>query len=325
MNRVLCSISTRGRYDTTLFLALQAIVNQSKKVDKLIIYDDNDDPKDLRQMSNYQFLFNIMQAKGINWEVVFAKKQGQHHNHQQANMAGYEWVWRVDDDCIPEPDVLETLFSYIGPRVGAVAGSILTHGHIFNESSTGKIENIDNEPSLQWGYVTNKTQVDHLHCSFLYKAGVYDYNLGLSRVAHREETLFTFGLSKLSYEVLVVPGAVTWHNRHPDGGIRSEDRKEPFDHDEEIFRNFLKYKDRTIVVLDNGMGDHVVFKKVLPLLKDPLVFSCYPDIIPGGSIAEAKMLFGDIEHYSVYKKMDIWKWQGSLENAFRKLYLGANL
>jgi hypothetical protein len=306
-------------------LAMQAVINQTKKVDKLVLFDDTDNPRDLRQMANYQFLFDIMNCKGIAWEVVYARRQGQHHNHQMANSMGFEWVWRVDDDCIPEQNVLETLFSHIGHRVGAIAGSIYTPGHIFNATATGKIENIDKEPSLQWGPITKITHVDHLHCSFLYRAGVYDYNLGLSRVAHREETLFTFGLSKLGYDVIVVPGAITWHNRHPEGGIRSENRQEPFDHDEAIFRNFLKYKDRTIVILDNGMGDHVVFKKVLPLLKDPLVFSCYPDIIPGQSIAEAKMLFGDIEHYSIYKKMDSWQWQGSLENAFRKLYLGANL
>jgi hypothetical protein len=69
------------------------------------------------------------------------------------------------------------------------------------------------------------------------------------------------------------------------------------------------------------MGDHIVFKHVLSEIKNPLVFTCYPDIVPGRPIAEAKHLFGDIDSYSIYRKMDLWNWKDSLENAFRKLYL----
>lgn len=94
-----------------------------------------------------------------------------------------------------------------------------------------------------------------------------------------------------------------------------------YDHDEQIFRNFLEHKDKTIVVLDSGMGDHVVFKHVLPLIKNPIIYSCYPDIVPGKSIQEAKDTFGDIDHWNIYKKMDQWQWKDSLENAFKKLYI----
>lgn len=93
-----------------------------------------------------------------------------------------------------------------------------------------------------------------------------------------------------------------------------------FEHDEYIFRNYVGLKDNTIVVLDSGMGDHIVFKHVLPYIKNPVVFSCYPDIVPGRSIGEAIEMFGDIGHYNIYKKMDEWKWTDSLENAYRKLY-----
>jgi hypothetical protein len=68
------------------------------------------------------------------------------------------------------------------------------------------------------------------------------------------------------------------------------------------------------------MGDHIVFKHVLPYIKNPEVYSCYPEIIPGKSIQEAKNRFGDIDQWNIYKKMDQWNWQDSLEKAFRKLY-----
>ncbi len=316
---ILCSISTRGRYETTLPLAIQAVINQTKRVDKLIIYDDNDQPKDMREVQLYQYLFDIMAIKGIQWEWVYALKKGQHYNHQMANTSGYEWVWRVDDDCVPEPTVLENLFKHVTDKVGAVGGSILTPPMAPLGEVTGKIEDIYSEPNIQWNYIKELKQVDHLHCSFIYRAGKFDYNLGLSRVAHREETLFTYGLKQLGYDILVVPDADTWHLKNKHGGIRME-QQSLFIHDEQVFQNFIGVKDKTIVVLDNGIGDHIVFKHVLPLIKNPMVFSCYPSVVPGRSIQEAKDMFGSIEPWSIYRKMDEWKWTGSLENAFKKMY-----
>jgi len=322
MPSVLCSVSTRGRSHTTLPLALQAVMNQTRKPDKIVIFDDNDENQDLRSDPIYKNLYWMMDAKQIAWEWLWAGKKGQHHNHQMANCMGFDWVWRVDDDAIPEPNVLGVLLAHTGPKVGGVGGSVLMPPNYFEEANpTGKIEAIDHEPNSQWQRVNKIKRVDHLHCSFLYRAGVYDYNLGLSRVAHREETLFSFGLKQKGYELLVVPDAVTWHLKAPSGGIRMEDKQEMFAHDEQIFRNMLAHKDHTIVVLNNGMGDHIVFTHVLPKIKNPLVFGCYPEIIPCRSIAEARELFGDIEMYNIYAKMDRWKWKTSLEGAYRKMYL----
>jgi len=318
---VLCSISTRGRYQTTLPLAIQGVLSQTRPVDRLVIFDDNDEPQDVRKDPTYLGLLTMLDRKGIAWEWVFAAKKGQHYNHQMANTMGYQWVWRVDDDAIPEPHTLEILLSYADQRVGAVGGAILIPGKQFDTSkSTGKIENIDFEPNLQWDELKKAQEVDHLHCSFLYRAGVVDYNLGLSRVAHREETLFTYGLKKKGYKILAVPNAVTWHLKS-EGGIRMERNPGLYAHDEKIFQNFIKHKDDTIVVLNGGMGDHIVFTHVLPDVKNPVVFGCYPEVLPCESIAKAREMFGDIEPYSIYKKMNDWKWKDSLENAYRKLYL----
>jgi glycosyltransferase involved in cell wall biosynthesis len=316
--KVLCSISTKGRYDTTLPLALQSVISQTVKPDKLVIFDDNEQPQDLRQIQHYKYIFTIMDEVGIEWEYLFAEKKGQHYNHQRANTMGYDWVWRLDDDTIAEPNTLKNLLLFAKEDVGAVGGSVLTPPFIKGLKSTGKIEDIE-EQSIQWDYIENVKEVDHLHCSFLYRAGVYDYNLALSRVAHREETLFTFGLKQKGYKVLVVPDAVTWHLKNQSGGIRTG-QKEMFDHDEFIYRNFIGFKDKTIVVLDNGIGDHICFKPVLEKIKNPVVFSCYPDVIPGRSIGEAYHLFGDLTPWNVYKKMDQWQWKNSVQSAFEKLY-----
>lgn len=324
MDKVLCSVATRGRYHTTLPLVLNAIINQTKKVDKLVIFDDNDEPQDMRQELIYSHIFKILDFKGIQWEWLFAGKKGQHHIHQMANTMGFDWVWRVDDDAIPEHNVLARLFDCAVSRekVGAVGGAILTLPVNPDTSKcTGKIEDIDKEQNIQWAEIRQAKEVEHLHCSFLYRAGIHDYNLGLSRVAHREETLFTYGLHQKGYKLFVIPNANTWHFKNPEGGIRSESNKELYEHDELIFRNIISYKNKTIVVLNCGMGDHIVFKNVMSDIKNAEVFTCYPEIVPGRSMAEARALFGDIDQWSIYRKMAQWKWTDSLENAFRKLYL----
>ena len=316
-NNILCSLSTRGRYDTTLPLAILSVINQTLKPDALVIFDDNDAPGDLRGRQHYIYLFEMLSSKGIQWSVIFGERKGQHYNHQKANMMGYKWVWRIDDDTVAESDVLQKLYDVATREdAGAVGGSILTPpNHTQPINATGKIENLCSEPNIQWGPITKTLEVDHLHCSFLYRAGIVDYDLSLSRVAHREETLFTYGLKKAGYKVFVTD-CVTWHLRNPQGGIR-DGQQEMFEHDERIFQ----LKDKTIVVLDSGMGDHIVFKHVLPDIDNPLVFTCYPDIIPGKSIAEAHQLIGDISQYNIYGKMDQWNWKGSLEDAFRKMYV----
>ena len=324
MSKVLCSVATRGRYFTTLPLVLNAIINQTRRPDKLIVFDDNDEPQDMRKELIYSYFFQMLDIKGIEWEWRYATRRGQHHIHQSANVEGFDWVWRVDDDAIPEPHVLEILYRYANTQdktIGAVGGSILTPPYNPDtKNCTGKIDDIDKEPNIQWAPIEYVKQVEHLHCSFLYRAGIVDYNLGLSRVAHREETIFTYGLHQKGYKVLVVPNAVTWHMKNPEGGIRSETKKEMYDHDEQIFRNILKYRDKTIVVLNCGLGDHIVFSHVLPAIRSPEVFTCYPEVVPGRSIAQAQQLFGDIGPYNIYGKMDQWKWKGSLEDAYRKLY-----
>lgn len=322
MDSVLCSVATRGRYHTTLPLTLNAIINQTKKVDKLVIFDDNDEPQDMRNEFIYGHFFKMLNVKGIKWEWVYAHKKGQHYIHQMANTMGFDLVWRVDDDAIPEPNVLQNLFNYTHKNVGAVGGAIITLPDIADTSqTTGKIQFINREPNIQWGFINNVKEVEHLHCSFLYRAGVHDYNLALSRVAHREETLFTYGLFKKGYKILVVPNATSWHLKNPNGGIRSETNQSLYDSDENIFNNTINYSDKTVVVLTGGMGDHIVFTHVLPEIKNPEVFTCFPEIVQGKSIAEAHQLFGNIDQWNVYIKMHQWKWKGSLEDAYRKMYL----
>jgi glycosyltransferase involved in cell wall biosynthesis len=63
-NEILCSISTKGRYDTTLPLAIASVINQTLKPNKVIIFDDNDEPIDVRETQHYLYLLQMMEEIG---------------------------------------------------------------------------------------------------------------------------------------------------------------------------------------------------------------------------------------------------------------------
>ncbi len=335
MQKTLAYISTRGRYDTTLANAMLSVALQSRKPDKFILFDDNDSPRDIRAISIYEHILKLFDERGIKWEVLYGKRMGQHHNHQTANKMGFDFCWRLDDDEFAEQNVLETLMSNMTDDVGAVGCTVTVPMMAMGEPPEGtdnSIEQFMKYPNLQWFRIKGKREVDHLYSSFLYRAGIVDYNTNLSRVAHTEETQFTYELKRKGYKVILDPSAFTWHFREPKGGIRDGQGLENWKHDEYLFQTKLKewglINDLPkLVVLNNGIGDHIVFKKVLPKLKEKygkvLIACCYHFVFDGEdviSIEQAKEMV-DIEHYDLYKWMWDHNWKTSVESAYEAFYL----
>ena len=333
MPKILCSIATRGRYDTTLPLAISSVINQTKLPDHLIIFDDNDEDKriDIREREVYRNLLIMLDLKGISWQVIFGERKGPHFNHQIANTFGYKWVLRVDDDTILEPNVLQSLYNKAISKsnIGAVGGSIITPWWNFSEDdrkkASNKIEDIYSTPNKQWFPILKSEEVDHLHCSFLYRAGIVDYNLQLSKKGHREETLLSYEFIKRGYKNFIVP-CKTWHLKSSEGGIRGTDDEEMYIHDEEIFQKSIDCG--FIVILNSGLGDHLVFESILLDLmkkyKKITLAVCYPEVfeeynVPLISIADAEKII-QIEPHNVYRFMATNNWKGSLQSAYKKMY-----
>ena len=227
--KVTASISTRNRYFTTLPLCLMAIANQTKVPDELIIFDDTDekDRRDLRADPTYQNIFAHLDKRNIFWHVDFGSGEGQVKNHQKTiEIAKHELIWRLDDDNIPESNVLEVLLSELG-KAGAIAGLVLDPkaGLHPNKLASSKIEDIFLGINVQWfpfETPANKS-VDHLYSTFLYRkeAAQHGYEMTLSPKGFREETIFTYEMKRKGWNLLVTPKCVTWHYQQPTGGIRS--------------------------------------------------------------------------------------------------------
>lgn len=341
---VTCYISTRGRYFSTLPLAIMSVINQKLKPKRLIIFMDDysEKPVDLRKYSVYQHLFKMLLDAGINWDVVFGEGKGQVLNHQKAiDMAGTEFLWRLDDDNSAEPDVLEKLMACFDEGVGAVGGSVPTPGQNVSGPCSTKISEICSSSNIQWSVGTGVIPTDHLYSTFVFRkaAAAHGYCKELSTVGHREETIFTHEMKRAGWQLLIDRSAVTHHLRETVGGIRSFNDSKLWEADEAVFRRKMeewgvKLKGRRYVVLDCGLGDHWSFKMILPEVKAKYpddritIAACFPHVFDDSgvelmSIADAKQMFDEkrIGKMNVYQFGVDENWNGTLLDAFRELYV----
>ena len=342
INTVTAVVSTRDRYYTSLPNCLISIALQTVKPTELLIYDDGEH-KDLRQDPLYQNIFKLLDNNGLEgkWKVLFGDRKGQVANHQRSiNDSQCDWIWRIDDDNVLEANVLEKLLSNVTPEVGAVGGLVLDPKMTMplTKLASNKIEDIYLGLNIQWSKHTGISEVDHLYSTFIYRKDIAKqiggYCMDLSPVGHREETILSYSIKKAGYKLLVDPSIITWHLRNSTGGIRKDSDRWMWEHDEKIFARKLsewgvKPRNIKLCVLDSGLGDHLCFKAILPELKakynDLVLAVCYTEVFKGDdvtliSIAEANML-GNHSEQNIYKKMWDWNWTGSLEDAYRRMYL----
>jgi len=337
---ITCVISTKDRHFSTLPLAINGICQQTCKPKYLIIFDDSF--RDLRGEFVYQHLFSLLDFYKIDWRYEPGSNCGQVANHiRSLSLAKTEFIYRLDDDEVPEPDVLEKLIKHIDDKVGAVGGLVIQTNDIKPKPflASNKIEDIYLGKNEQWYLHENQQpkQVDHLYSSFIYRKSIAEYCNELSVVGHREETILTYGIKLKNYSVILDPSAKTWHFRNPVGGIRSNNEIENYSKDERTFSKKIsswgiKPIEHSYVVLDNGLGDHYVFKHNLDSYfekykdKKHIFFVCFPEVfediqnIQLASIANAYDLLGDLSKYNLYSFMKNNAWDKTLHEAIQKLY-----
>lgn len=339
--KITVGIPTKNRYDS-LSHVLLALAFQTLKPIEIIIVDDTPEPINLTTKPLYEYVFRLLDQKKIEWKVIFGQKKGQHHSHQYIQeVAKGDYIFRIDDDEIAEPDTLKKLYPLIlGKNVGAVAPCVLMPdaGRLPN-GVENTIDTVHNGQNIQWYKWGGMKTAEHLYSCFLYKKGIAKYELSLSNKAHREETIFSYSIKRAGYELLVNGDARVWHWRMPHGGIRSDNNEQDYHHDEGIFNSLLSVwgvakEDRKMIVLDSGIGDHWAFKNILPELKAKYpkitIAACFPDVffdepdIKLISIADAKNIYGNIDAFQVYRYL--WQWADKGEkmhliDGFKKLYL----
>lgn len=345
---VVATVSTKNRSHTTLPLVLTSLLTLTYKPGKLVIYDDNDKFTNPAENEILKNLLQGLMGLGVAWFWLPGARKGQIHNHERARL-NYEeeFIWRIDDDNVIEPNVLEQLYKFIksDDKIGAVGPSILDYKNLKTyKIASNNIADIHLGMNVQWSYEKDRkiVPVDHLQGStFLYRraAAGHGYDLGLTRVAHREETLFTYGIKRNGWKLYALCGVNTYHMRSGSGGIRDFNIKELFDKDEDYFLKKLAEwgvdaKRFKVVHLNSGRGDHYAFKSILPELvekyKDEriIVAACYKEVFwdityPNVSVVDIGdiSLIIDAEAHQIYRFMGMRKWKGTLAEAYKAMYL----
>ena len=339
-------VPTRGRYFTTLPLTLLSIAAQTRKPSRLIIYDDGE-RLDLRANQTYYQIFRTLDAYGIRWEVKFGDGVGQAALHNASiSDADTEFIWRVDDDCVADPNALSNLYGALSESFGAVGGQVILPDSVRPKPSflNGSLDDALMGQNVQWYSHGSSMNVQHLYGSFLYRkaAAGHGYRMDLSRACHREETIFTHEMWLAGWMLKFEPSAVTWHYHNNEGGIRDAGQ-DMFAHDDALFQNLLRNEWESqarapyIVVLDNGIGDHYAFKHVLgDLLKQQagrrvVLACCYSDVfhdvqgVELASIHDAATVLGEdgMKRSNAYVYMADNRWDESMGNtveAFRSMH-----
>lgn len=328
--KILAYINTYNRTKTLLPIAISSILNQTIKPTTLIIYDENKEFKNPLDNPTLKYLLDLSMEKGIQWHWLPGQRKGAHYNHETANLKDYDFCWFLDDDQVAEYNCLENLLAEITPEVGAVAGLIIkTPSQPLPRDLDGTLNDVWKGQNIQWYKWEGKSkEVQHLYSSFLYRPNISHWDLRLSKKSFRGETMFTHSLFLKGYKLIVTPNAITYHFEGM-GGCRSveeeKSNQEMYDHDNDLFRKWLGVTDKPIIIADNGLGDHIVLRKLLDdhNIKDITIACCYPEVFEGFnciSIHEATQRGYNLDDYNLYKWMEYQQWKGDLYGAYQKLY-----
>lgn len=345
MNRITCEISAT-RYDTTLPLTISSIVNQILTPDEIVIYLDGDQV-DLMKHPTYQYLFQTANQKNIKYFLIATGgKKGQVKNHEHARTnCKNDFIWRVDDDEVPAPNCLYELYETIksDEKIGAVGSLVLTPDRKLKKKPVllnGTIDQIF-MPSVQWYFLDDPlVEVEHLHSTFLYRVKASSpYETRISRMGHREETIFSHDIFRNGYKLYVNSKTVTWHYPCKGGTRDVEDNKFHIEQDTKIFAEYLEKNNIKIntgkyILLHCGLGDNIAFRNNWDAIKKfysekPILSTPHLEVFKGiekdfkmiiPSVEMIECLGARCQKYSIYNWMKDKKWDRTMGEAFVEFY-----
>lgn len=270
--RISVGVPTKDR-GIELAMLLQSLTAQTYQNFDVLINDDGLSGI-INNNSTIQGLINLLKQQGHDVTIMKGETKGPHFGGQAIlDNSNNELILRIDDDIALEPEALEELIKpFINPEtcdtIAAVGMSILNpHEDLskqqmdldsFNrqyKEGLGRVFWINENQLFLSGMLSiNKLPVDypveveHLYSSFMYRKSVGKqiggYNLQLSKVGHREETIFTYSMFKAGYKLYVAPKAIGYHYHPMQGGIRETmgdiHKEELWKHDEEIFSKWIR-------------------------------------------------------------------------------------
>lgn len=345
MKHVTVGIPTKDRY-SRLSLLLWTLLDQSFKDWDLLIIDDSEDRKDIREIPVFQHILRRLDKEGHQWKVFFGRKKGPHWSHDQiVNSVETEFLMRIDDDCCFHIDCLKYLIEawnellLQGHKIGGIGPIVLDPsipseleflpvGFLSFKKFQGKVDSTGwNDGSQQWRrHPDDKIQnVEHIHSSFLYRVedakNIGGYDLEYDLPGHREETDFTLRLHRNGFKNFVAPKALIWHLRDPQGGIRTFNQTELWENCQKHFVkkfNFKAGNTEKIFKIGGGLGDHICATPLIRSLKklsDKVsILAIYPYIFQGNENIDELIFLGDEKNYEKIETAEVYRF--GFDNSF---------
>lgn len=348
-NNLTVEISTKDRYDF-LAHALHSITQQIVKPRHIIIFDDSINKIDLRKVNFFQRLFEMMRRMEIECYVECTNGRGQVQNHIDAlNKCQTEFIHRMDDDNILEPNVFENLLPIIenDKKIGAIGGIILHPDTKFPpEATSPSIKDVLFKYAINFSPFKGLRECQHIYSNFMARVSAIKgcYPNDLSKIGHREESTATYNLLQKGYKLLIHGETFTWHLRAGGGGIRSYNDSKLWYDDDVKFKQRLKEWGVKLnqyfpVVINGGIGDNFAVKLLLPYIRKKckennakiFLSTVYPDCFWDESnleivnIETGKVLFDGANSFDVYQLGYKEDGKLSLLNGYRKIYNILNL
>lgn len=227
-------IPTRDRPEQLRNFCLPSLLHQDFRDFKLVIINDNSDPKLDNDFiwseilpSEFRSPLDTMIIKGLQQGPPVAHKLAMAHLLGE----GCSLVLRIDDDVsLMEPGALNNLLDYFDdPEVGAV-GPIVWWG----DKTFGQTIDTYYTTRLQWydHKDPRPKSVAHLGTTFMYRlqdglsCGGWPTNY--SRVAYREEADFTMRVRwVVGHQIVIAPEVHAYHHLAKTGGIERESAEYP--------------------------------------------------------------------------------------------------
>lgn len=253
--KIAIAIATKNR-PVPLTALLTSIFNQTYKNYDIFICD-NSDNEDVIHTGALMKQIDLFKSYGHNiglWKNPISQNAPDSHNQifQSSKTLGYKYIFKLDDDCILEENVLENLMNIIqsDEKIGAVGCSILNpatskiHQTMPDDYPSQTINNLTTSRQWTWKTSLQDEQVEHLHSSFIYSTKALDeiggFPQGLSKVAFREETLATYPMALMGWKLIYSPNSIIWHMKSEEGGCRDNNIEDLYRSDDEIFFQRLR-------------------------------------------------------------------------------------
>lgn len=282
-------ISTKNRHHQTLELTVLSIINNTHKVDELIIIDDNKPLHPYNKDVLYSHLKNHAESNYISFNVIEGQHKNQVFNHEAVRKTcASDLILRIDDDVILEPNVIEKCINILkhNENIGALGvRCFFTNAiHAAPAYASNKLEDIFIAQNKAWfdslatysGYEYEDIEIEHLYGgAFFYRriAGVTcPYELDTKK-GFREETIFTNRMFSQGWKLAIARDAYAYHYQMPKEAPGSpqmvEEEKNDWLYDENVFKAYVDAQGlqrRNILFLHamHGIGDQIILARLMP-------------------------------------------------------------